>query len=160
MLYVGWEEVRDMGYGHSLDLRKRIIEEAEAGASARAAGRRFGVSPSCAIKLVRRWRETGWYGPGQVGGQKKRKLAGHEDWLREVMTSQSDITLVELRERLAAKGIEISRQSINDTLHALGYRYKKNRARGGAGTRRRSAQARPVAPLAEMAEAGAACLHR
>ena len=160
MLYVEWEEVRDMGYGHSLDLRKRIIEEAAAGGSARAAGRRFGVSPSCAIKLVRRWRETGSYGPGQVGGQKKRKLAGHEDWLREVMTSQADITLGELRERLAAKGIEISRQSINDTLHALGYRYKKNRARGGARTRRGRAQAPPVAPLAEMAEAGAAGLHR
>ena len=85
-----------------------------------AAGRRFGVSPSCAIKLVRRWRETGCYGPGQVGGQKKRKLAGHEDWLHEVMTSQPDITLGELRERLAAKGIEISRQSIDDTLRRRG----------------------------------------
>ncbi len=149
-----------MGYGHSLDLRKRIIEEAAACGSARAAGRRYGVSASCAITLVRRWRETGSYAPGQVGGQKKRKLAGHADWLREVMTSQPDITLSELRERLAAKGIEISRQSINDTLHALGYRYKKNRARGRTGTRRRGGQAPAVAQLADLAEAGPACLHR
>ncbi len=123
-----------MGYGYSLDLRKRIVEEAEASGSARAAARRFGVSASCAIKLVSRWRQTGSYAPGQVGGQKKRKLAGHEDWLHEVLASEPDITLRELRERLAAKGIAISRESINDTLHALGYRYKKNRARSGTRT--------------------------
>ena len=41
------------------------------------------------------------------------------------MTAEPDITLAELRDRLADRGVEISRQSINDTLHALGYRYKK-----------------------------------
>ncbi len=87
------------------------------------------MSASSAIILVGRWRETGSYGPGQVGGQKRRKLAGHEDWLHEATASEPDITLGELRDRLAAKGIAISRQSINDTLRALGYRYKKNRAR-------------------------------
>jgi hypothetical protein len=75
--------------------------------------------------LVGRWRETIRYGPGQVGGQKRRKLAGPEDWLHEVMVCEPDITLSELRGRLAAKGIVISRQSINAYLHALGYRYKK-----------------------------------
>ena len=74
-----------MGYGYSLDLRKRIVESAEAMGSARAAARRFGVSASCAITLVARWRKTGSLAPGQVGGQKKRKLAGHEDWLHAVM---------------------------------------------------------------------------
>jgi hypothetical protein len=37
------------------------------------------------------------------------------------MEMEPDITLSELRDRLSAKGIAISRQSINDTLHALGY---------------------------------------
>ncbi len=134
-----------MGYGHSLDLRKRIIESVRSGSSARAAGRRFGVSASSAIKLVARWREAGSYEPGQVGGQKQRKLAGHEDWLHEVMVSEPDTTLSELRDRLADKGITISRESINDTLHALDYRYKKNRARGGTRTSRRGGQAPAVA---------------
>ena len=147
-----------MGYGHSLDLRKRIIETVRSGNSARAAGRRFGVSASSAIKLVARWRETGSYEPGQVGGQKQRKLAGHEDWLREVMVSEPDITLSELRDRLADKGITISRESINDTLHALGYRYKKNRTRGGTRTSRRSGQASAMAKLAVLVEAGTACV--
>ena len=149
-----------MGYGHSLDLRKRIIEAVGSGSSARAAARRFGVSASSAITLVSRWRETGSYAPGQVGGQKQRKLAGHEDWLHEVMASEPDITLRELQDRLAAKGITISRQSINDTLHALGYRFKKNGARGGPRTRRRGRQAPAMASLAELAEAGTPCLYR
>ncbi len=149
-----------MGYGHSLDLRKRIVDAVRSGSSARAAARRFGVSASSAIILVGRWRETGSYGPGQVGGQKQRKLAGHEDWLREAMASEPDITLSELRDRLAAKGIAISRQSINDTLRALGYRYKKNRARGGTRTSRRGGQATSLAQLAILAEAGTVGLYR
>ena len=149
-----------MGYGHSLDLRKRIVEAVRSGSSVRAAARRFGVSASSAIILVGRWRETGSYAPGQVGGQKRRKLAGHEDWLHEEMASEPDITLGELRDRLAAKGIVISRQSINDTLRALGYRYKKNRARGGTRTPRRGGQAPSLAQLAILAEAGTVGLYR
>ena len=86
--------------------------------------RRFGFSPSCAITPVVRRRKTGSYAPGYVGGQRKRNLAGHENWLHEVRAAEPDIALAELRERLATEGIEISRQGINDTLHALGYRYK------------------------------------
>ena len=118
-----------MGYGHSLDLRRRVIEAVSAGASASEAGRRFAVSESAAIKLVRRWRETGSYAPGQIGGQKKRKLAGREDWLHKVMAAEPDITLAELQRRLLADGLRISQQAINTTLHALGYSFKKNPAR-------------------------------
>jgi len=67
-----------------------------------------------------------------MGGQKKRRLSGQKDWLRQVMSAEPDIMLPELRDRLADRGIEISRQSINDMLHALECRYYKNRVRGGA----------------------------
>jgi len=40
-----------MGYGHSLDLRRRIIAAVEAVALAREAGRRFEVSASSAVNL-------------------------------------------------------------------------------------------------------------
>lgn len=115
-----------MGYGHSMDLRQRIIRAVQAGASARQAARRFQVSPASAIKLVARWRRTGSYAPGQVGGQKKRRLADHQDWLREVIARTPDITLAELQTRLAAQGVAISQTAIHTTLRALGYRYKKN----------------------------------
>lgn len=116
-----------MAYAHSLDLRRRIIAAVAAGGSAREAARRFDVSPSSAVKLVRRWRDTGSYAPRRPGGRKKRRLCGETDWLHAVMASEPDVTLMELQGRLAAKGIRISLQAINTTLAALGYRYKKKR---------------------------------
>ena len=130
-----------MGYGHPLALRSRIIDAVTAGASAREAARRFAVSPSSAINPVRRWPETGSCEPGQIGGQKKRKLAGREDWLHAVMASEPDITLAKLRSRLSSEGIEISQQAINTTLRALGYSYKKNSPGSGTRSRRRCAEA-------------------
>jgi putative transposase len=149
-----------MGCAHSLDLRRRIIGAVAAGASAREAARRFAVSPSSAVKLVRRWRDTGSYAPRRIGGWKRRKLAGHEAWLHAVMAREPDITLAELQRRLADRGIAISVQAINTTLRALGYRYKKNRARDRAGACRRGGQAPAVADLAGVAEAGAPGLRR
>ena len=43
----------------SQDLRERIAHAVGAGSSARAAAERFAVSPSAAIKLMQRVRETG-----------------------------------------------------------------------------------------------------
>ncbi len=139
-----------MGYGHSLDLRRRIIAAVAAGASARAAARRFDVSPSSAIKLVQRWHRTGSYAPGQIGGQRKRRLWGYEGWLHDVMATTPDITLSELQSRLAENGVEISMQAINTTLHALGYRYKKNGARGRTRAPRRGGEAPALAELADV----------
>ncbi len=130
-----------MGYGHPLALRSRIIAAVKAGASAREAARRFAVSPSSSINLVRRWRQTGRFDPGQIGGQKKRKLAGWEDWLHAVMALEPDVTLAELRMRLLREGVEVSQQAINTTLRALGYSYKKNSPGGGTRSRRRRAKA-------------------
>ncbi|MDP6066256.1 MAG: transposase [Alphaproteobacteria bacterium] len=130
-----------MGCSHPLALRSRIIAAVQAGASARGAARRFAVSPSSSINLVRRWRQTGSWAPGQVGGQKKRKLAGWEDWLHAVMASEPDITLAELKKRLFSEGLEISQQAINTTLQALGYSYKKNSSGGGTRARRCGAKA-------------------
>lgn len=43
----------------SNDLRERLIKAVAGGATCRAAAARFGIAPSTAIKLVRRWRDTG-----------------------------------------------------------------------------------------------------
>ncbi len=149
-----------MGYGHPLALRSRIIDAVTAGASARQAARRFAVSASSAINLVRRWRETGSCKPGQIGGQKKRKLAGWEDWLHAVMASEPDITLAELRSRLSSEGVDISQQAINTTLRALDYSYKKNSPGGGTRSRRRCPQARALEAVASLARPATSCLRR
>lgn len=148
-----------MGYGHSMDLRKRVIEAVQAGASARQAARRFAISPSSAIKLVARWRQTGSYAPGQVGGQKKRRLENHKDWLQQVMNCAPDSTLADLQADLAKQGISISQQAINTTLHAWGYRYKKNAARARTRASRSRGAAPAMASGAAADEAPAACVH-
>jgi transposase len=44
-----------MGKSYSGDLRERIVPHVQAGYSRRAAARRFGVSESCAVKLLLRF---------------------------------------------------------------------------------------------------------
>ena len=77
----------------SMDLRERIVRSVEGGSSIREAARRFEVSASVAIKLMRRVRETGSATPAQVGGHRPAALAGHEQDLLEVIEARPDITL-------------------------------------------------------------------
>ena len=79
----------------SMDLRERIVRTVEGGSSIREAARRFEVSASAAIKLMRRMRETGSAAPAQVGGHRQPALAGHEDELVQVVAATPDITLAE-----------------------------------------------------------------
>ncbi len=90
----GWD---GMAAPLSQDLRRRLVQAVEAGSSAREAARRFAVSESAAIKLVRRVRETGSTAPARIGGYRKPLLAGHEELLRELVTAKGTITLAEIR---------------------------------------------------------------
>jgi putative transposase len=112
----------------SADLRRRLVRAVEAGSSAREAARRFEVSASAAIKLVRRVRETGSAEPAKIGGYRKPLLADHEDLLRELTTAKPGITLAEIQAELARRGIRAgSLTTIWVTLRRLGLRHKKSR---------------------------------
>lgn len=112
----------------SSDLRRRLVRAVEAGSSARAAARRFEVSASAAIKLVRRVRETGSAAPARIGGYRKPLLAGHEALLRELTAAKPGITLAEVQAALRERGIEAgSLTTIWSTLRRLGLRHKKRR---------------------------------
>ena len=110
----------------SHDLRRRLMQAVEDGSSAREAARRFAVSESAAIKLVRRVRETGSTAPARIGGYRKPLLAGHEELLRELTVSKPNITLVEIKAALARRGIEAGcLTTIWSTLRRLGLSHKK-----------------------------------
>ncbi len=112
----------------SQDLRRRLVRAVEAGSSAREAARRFEVSVSAAIKLVRRVRETGSTVPAQLGGYRQPLLAGHEGVLRELTTSKLGITLSEIQAALAERGIQAgSLTTIWSTLRRLGLSHTKSR---------------------------------
>jgi transposase len=52
------------------DLRERVIEAVEAGASRREAAERFEISASSAVKWLQRWRDHGVRAPKPRGGSR------------------------------------------------------------------------------------------
>ena len=110
----------------SQDLRQRIARFVERGASARTAARRFEVSPSAAVKLMQRVRQTGSTAPAKIGGYRRPILEPHAATLRAIVNSQPGITLKEIREELHARAIAVKALStISDMLRRLGLRFKK-----------------------------------
>jgi putative transposase len=110
------------------DLRGRIVAAVEGGSSVRQAAARFAVSPSAAVKLMRRVRETGSAAPGRVGGHRAPVLAPHEAFLRSLAASKPGVTLREMQAGLRLRGAEVAALStIHRTLVRFGPRHKKSR---------------------------------
>ena len=133
---------------YSNDLRERVVLAVEReGLSRNQAAARFGVAVSTAINWVARYRGTGSFAPGQMGGHKPRTLRGeHRDWLIERCRRQ-DFTLMGLVAELAERGLKVDYRSVWEFVHAEGLSYKKNAARSRAGSSRRRATAKAVAEV-------------
>jgi transposase len=111
----------------SLDLRLRIARAVERGSSIREAARRFAVSPSAAIKLMRRVRETGSAAPARYGGHRRPLLAPHEADLKRLVEATPDITLAELQADLQRRlGVVAGLSTIHYALRRIGLRHKKS----------------------------------
>jgi hypothetical protein len=74
----------------SEDLRERVIEAIEGGASRRAAAARFEVSASSAVKWMQRRRQTGSAAAKPSGGCKSL-LDEHSEWLPALVAGQPDL---------------------------------------------------------------------
>jgi transposase len=110
---------------YSLDLRERLVRAVEAGASRRATAARFGVSPSCVIKLVQRWRRAGTLAPEPVRGGRRARLADHAERVQALLAAAPDSTIAALQTRLAADDIHVSPSAISRFLKACGLTRKK-----------------------------------
>ena len=110
---------------YSNDFRRKIMEAVQKGGSCRQVAEQFGVSPSCVIKLMQRYRATGDVSPAQFGGFKKSPLPGHEEEIREWIAADSDLTIEAIGVRLAARGTRTSRAAICRYLQKLGLTRKK-----------------------------------
>jgi transposase len=113
---------------YSVDLRERVVRTVEAGLSRRATARRFEVSVSFVIKLVQRWRRQGTVEPAQYGGWKRPTLATHAGHVRDLLVAEPDLTIAELRSRLAREAIHASPAAISRFLTAEGLTRKKRRS--------------------------------
>ena len=92
-----------MPAGYSLDLRERVVDAVEKGASRRGAAGTFKVSVSTAIRWMRRLATTGRCTPLASGGDHRSKdLEQHKDWLLALVGEEPEATLAEIQTRLAA----------------------------------------------------------
>ena len=125
----------------SIDLRERVVRAVEAGQSCRSVALRFGVAPSSAIKWVERWRTRGDVTPGSSRGRIRSPLHGYRQWLLDLASSEPEVTLAEVRDRLAGQGLITSEASIWRFFTREGISFKKNAAALRARQARRRAQA-------------------
>src|ERR671910_3351569 len=95
----------------SRDLRERIVRAAQGGSSIRQAALRFDVSPSAAVKLMRRFRESGSPAPARFGGHRRPILEPHEGLVRSILDTKSDISLIEIRAELCRHGVVVGATS-------------------------------------------------
>ena len=100
-----------MPKAYSGDLRERVIEAVETGASRHEAAERFEVSVSSAIKWLQRWRESGIAVPMPRGGS----TSPLEEFAAEILAlvaEQPDLTLVETVAKLRKRRIKTSRSAL------------------------------------------------
>lgn len=117
-----------MARPYSQDLRERVVEAVAAGATRQAAGDRFGVSDSSAIRWVQRWRATGEFA-AKGGGGSISPLEQHAGLLLALVAEQPDLTLDEWCVLLRERGIVTSRVSVWRFFDRHKVSYKKNPAR-------------------------------
>ena len=89
-----------MAAAYSIDLRTRVIQDADAGLTSKDLAERYHVSRAWVDALKQRRRETGAIAPLKPTKFRGRVLAGHEHHLAALVAARPDATLAELREAL------------------------------------------------------------
>ena len=129
-----------MPKAYSGDLRERVIEAVETGASRHEAAERFEVSVSSAIKWLQRWRESRIAVPMPRGGS----TSPLEEFAAEILAlvaEQPDLTLVETVAKLRKRRIKTSRSALWRFLDRHNITLKKKPASCRATARRCGASA-------------------
>jgi transposase len=124
-----------MAAAYSMDLRSRVLKDADAGMSSKELIERYHVSRAWVDALKQRRRETGSFAPLKQTKFRRRVLAAAEmDRLAALVLARPDATLVELRDALrTAAGLTTIWRALNQ----LDLTFKKNHPRGRTATPRR-----------------------
>jgi transposase len=124
---------------YSVDLRARVIEEVETGASRGAAADHYGISPSVVIIWAQRWETTGSVAPKPSGGSIS-PLEAHAEFLLDLMREKPDLTLDEIVAAMRKRRIPGSRSAVWRFFARRNISVKKNSVRGGAEARGRGSR--------------------
>ena len=121
-----------MAAAYSMDLRARVLRDADAGLTSKELAQRYHVSRAWVDALKQRRRETGSMAARPQTKFRGRVLAGHEARLAALILARPDATLAELRDALPTTA---GLSTLWRTIDRLGFTLKKN------GTRRRATPA-------------------
>jgi transposase len=117
-----------MASSYSKDLRIRVIDTVEAGASRREAAERFEISVSSAIRWLQRWHEVGRAEAKPRGGSCS-PLEEHASVLLALVEAQPDLILDEVVAAMRKQGIACSRTAVWRFFERHGISFKKNALR-------------------------------
>lgn len=111
----------------SVDLRERIVAAYDAREGTRAeVAKRFKVSVGMVKKLLAQRASTGDLRPRhRFSGRKARLLPNHGAQLKQLIAREPDLTLAELKDRLA---LDCTVAAIHWVVSRLGLTYKKRRS--------------------------------
>ena len=116
-----------MSRAYGNDLRERVLDAADAGASARSVAARFGIGVATAIVWIRRARETGERTARRQGKPRGSRLDAHEAFIVSMIEARKDIALNEMVIRLRDEvGVVISRSGLSVWLRGRGWMFKKS----------------------------------
>jgi transposase len=115
----------------SQDLRERVIDAVEEGATRREAAELFAVSAASAVKWFQSWEREGRRAPKPRGGSRS-PLEDHADAVLALVCERPDWTLEELLVALHKQRIPGSRSALWRFLKRYGISFKKKPASGRA----------------------------
>jgi transposase len=144
---------------YSDDLRERVIEAVEAGASRREAAESFNLCPSSAVKWLQRWRDTGSAKAKPTGGSTS-PLEAHAEELLALIAEQPDLSLDEVVVAMRKRRIRGSRTAVWRFFARRGFTFKKKPARRGTTTAGRGLRTPTLAARAVHVRPGPAGIHR
>jgi len=140
-----------MPKSYSADLRKRVIEAVEAGASRREAAESFGIDASSAVRWLQRWMESGSCAPKPRGGSVSR-LEQHAEQILALVAQQPDLTLEETIAELRKRRIRTSKSAVSRFFQRHNITFKKKESAGGRTAAHRCGPgASPLDPRARYA---------
>ena len=122
------------------DIRERVIEAVESGASRHEAAEWFEVSVSSSVRWLQAWRTERRATPKPRGGSVSH-LEDHAARILALQAEKPDRSLMEMVRELAKRRIKTSKSALSRFFLRHGLTYKKKSAGRGAGARRRSQSA-------------------
>ena len=110
---------------YSMDLRHRVLRDADAGLPSDELAEKYSVSRAWVDRLKQRRRETGEIAPRKQTRWRTPILHAQLAELAALIREQPDRTLAELQDALTPASLP----TLCRTIKKLGFRFKKNRTR-------------------------------